>query len=120
MANKYQIWDKTSNIITPSGAYFTPEQWIAEYPMAGIDGLDIVIAGGVINGAFFAEYSSFIKMYEDAGCDFSKCTSQQECLDAIEEFEKSRAEGSGARVASPEERIAAALEAQVMLAMPEE
>lgn len=116
---RYQIWDKTSNVIVPTGQIFTPEQWIEQHPIAGIGTLDIVISGGVINGGFIGEYTSMIQTYTDAGCDFSGCTNQQECLDAIEAFEDARNE-EAANAISNEERIAAALEAQVLLSMPDE
>lgn len=116
---RYQIWDKVSNVIVPTGQVFTPEQWVEQHPMAGIDTLDIVISGGTINGGFIAEYTSFIQLYADAGCDFTSCTSQQECLDAIEAFEDARNEAA-ANAVSNEERIAAALEAQVLLSLPDD
>ncbi len=116
---RYQIWDKVSNVIVPTGQVFTPEQWIEKHPIAGVETLDIVISGGAINGGFIGEYTSMIQTYEEAGCDFSQCTSQRECLDAIEAFENARNE-EAANAISNEERIAAALEAQVMLSMPDE
>ena len=76
---RYQIWDKTSNVIVPTGKVFTPEEWIEQYPIAGLPDMDIVIAGGTVNGAFFSEYTSFIQHYTDMGCDFEGCESQQDC-----------------------------------------
>ena len=29
---RYQIWNKTDNIITPSGAQFTASEWADRYP----------------------------------------------------------------------------------------
>lgn len=31
---RYQIWDKQSPVLTPSGAIFSAEQWIEKYPIA--------------------------------------------------------------------------------------
>lgn len=115
--SKYQIWDKKSNIITPIGEVLTPEQWISRYPMTGIDGIKTIIGGGVVNGTVCMEYTSTVEMYAKAGCDFSGCESDQDYLDAIETFEDTQ----NTQVAvSAEERIAAALEAQVMLSLPDE
>ena len=116
---RYQIWDKTSNVIVPTGQVFTPEQWIEQYPVAGLPDIDVVIAGGIINGAFFSEYTSFIQHYIDMGCDFEGCESQQDCLDRAEQFEDEM-NTPDPNYVSAEERMAAALEAQVMMALPDE
>lgn len=84
---KYQIWDKQSTVITPSGEVFTPEQWIFKHPMAGIEGIKTVLGGGVINGAYFGELTSMVEIYSKEGCDFSNCESDQDYLDTIEAFE---------------------------------
>lgn len=119
--SKYQIWDKQSIVITPSMEVFTPDQWKERYPIANLEGFDLVISGGKINGALCMEYEDFKSMWEDQGCVFDESWSQQECLDAIESFElERRAEQmSQANTITPEERIAAALEAQVLLSMPD-
>ena len=116
---KYQIWDKTSQVIVPTGKVFTAQQWMEQYPVAAIPSMDIVLAGGVINGGFFAVYDAFVQLYKDQGCDFEGCESQQDCLDRIEQFEDERNKPDPSYV-SPEERMAAALEAQVMMALPNE
>ena len=118
MASKrYQIWDKTSPVITPIGEVLTPEQWISKYPVANV--LPTVVAGGAINGAFFGVYPAMIDMYEKMGCDFSECTTEQEHLDAIEAFEDA-ANTPDVSYVSTDERIAAALEAQVMMSLPDD
>lgn len=117
MAKRYQIWDKKSNIIVPTGKIFTPEEWVEQYPIAGTD-IDVVISAGVINGGFFGVYPQMIQMYQDDGCDFTGCESEEECLVRIEEFEDAR-NAEASKVVSADERIAAALEAQVMMSMPD-
>lgn len=120
MANKrYQIWDEVSYVITPSGEVFEAEQWMDRYPMARLPEIKLVLAGGKINGAFCNEFSSFVDMYEKAGCDFSNCVEDQDYLDAIELFEDYMNKLVESTEPSTDERIAAALEAQVMLAMPD-
>ena len=54
--------------------------------------------------------------YAEMGADFSNCTTDEEYLAAIEDFEL---HPPGANQPSIEERTAAALEAQVLMAMPE-
>lgn len=116
---RYVIWDEVSPVIVPTGRVFTAEQWMDEYPMARLDNIYLVIAGGTINGAFCQEYTSFVDIYTQAGCDFTGCETMQDHLDAIEAFEDARnAESQNA--IDTNERIAAALEAQVMMAMPDE
>ena len=88
MANKrYVIWDEVSQVITPIGEVLSAEQWMDRYPMARLDGLQLVLAGGQINGAFCGVYSEMVDMYERMGCDFTGCETQQDHLDAIEAFE---------------------------------
>lgn len=117
---RYQIWDKTSNIITPVGEVLTPEQWIARYPMTGLDGIKTIIGGGVINGSVCIEFTGYVERYEKMGCDFSACTTDQEILEAIEAFEDSLNMRVVSEEPTAEERIAAALEAQVMMSLPDE
>lgn len=116
---RYQIWDKKSNVITPIGEVLTPEQWIDRYPMAGVEGVDLIIGGGTINGSVCMEYSQTVDIYEKMGCDFSACTTKEEVLDTIEAFEDAM-NAVDDSVVSTDERIAAALEAQVMMSMPDE
>lgn len=112
---RYQIWNKTDDIITPIGEVLTPEQWINRYPMARI--VDIIIGGGTINGSVCMEYTQTVDMYEKMGCDFTGCETKQDYLDAIEAFEDARA--SEVAPTSDEQRIADALEDLVVLNMPD-
>lgn len=113
MSKKYQIWNKTDNIITPIGEVLSPEQWIERFPMAKT--LDIVIGGGTINGSVCMEYTSMIDMYTKMGVDFSGCETKQDYLDAIEAFE----DAPPAPMVNDEQRIADALEDLVVLNMPD-
>ena len=119
MSTRYQIWDKTSTVITPSSEMFTPEQWIGRYPWINIPGTVPVIAAGMFNGGFIGELGEMKRMYESQGADFSECTTDQEVLDKIEEFETNPNPDAVAYI-SPEERIASALEAQVMMSLPDD
>ena len=113
---KYQIWDKKSNIITPIGEVLTPAQWVTRYPMTGVEGIKTVIGGGVVNGTVCMEFTGFVDNYKKAGCDFANCETDQDILNAIEAFEDSI---NNQHVVTAEERIAAALEAQVMMSLPD-
>lgn len=113
MAKRYAIWDKASAVITPTGEYFTAEQWLARYPAAQV--LTYVCQAGEINGGFFDSLAQMKAVYGQAGCDFGACTTDEECLDAIEAFEDAQRQ-AGTEPGS-EERIAAALEAQNLMAM---
>lgn len=115
MNKRYVIWDEVSNVITPIGEVLTAEDWMNRYPMARLDGLQLVLAGGQINGAFCGVYSEMVDMYERMGCDFSACTTQQEHLDAIEAFEDERSKPVEDTTISDATRTADALEDLVLL-----
>lgn len=114
---RYCIWDKTSTVITPSGEIFTAAQWIERYPVANLPEITIVGAAGPINGGYFGVLQQMVSQYENDGCDFTGCETDLEKLERIEEFEDERNSSFDMFESSPEERIAAALETQVMLSM---
>lgn len=107
--SRYAIWNKKDPIITPIGEVLTAEQWISRYPVAGLDHIKVVCAGGETNGAFFGTLGQMVQMYEAQGADFSACETDQDKLDAIEAFED--AMNAPSTEPTPEERQAAALEA---------
>ena len=125
---RYAIWNKKDSIITPVGEVLTAEQWIQRYPVAGVDGIDVVCSAGVINGGFFGVLAQMVQMYENNGCDFSSCTTAEEKLQAMEDFDKAAAEAAAEaatnREASTDEvtaaslaSIAASLEYQNMMSL---
>lgn len=115
---KYQIWDKKSDIYTLTGEVISAEQWLSRYGWARLPQAKMVISGGLINGTMVAEFDSYVDMYVKMGVDFSACTTDQDYLDAIEAFEDAPVVGTGESTA--EERIAAALEYQILNDMMKE
>ena len=116
---KYALWDKKTQIVTPTFEVFTAEQWMERYPAAKLDHITVVCSAGEINGAFFGTLNQLKQIYEQKGCDFSDCTTDEEVLFVIEAFDdlmKLQAKET-AQQPSAEERIAAALEYQNLLAM---
>lgn len=91
---KYQIWDKQSPVLTPSGAMFSAEQWLDKYPIAKLESITVVLAAGEINGALFATLGQMVDRAKAEGCDFSTCTTNEEVLQAIEDFEEARAKAN--------------------------
>ena len=87
MNKRYAIWDKQSQIITPSGAVFTAEEWMERYPVAKLPNITVLCARGEMNGAFFGTLNSMKELYENEGCDFSGCTTGDEILDRMQEFD---------------------------------
>lgn len=114
---KYAIWNKKDNIITPIGEVLSAEQWISRYPVAGLESITVVCGAGEINGSFFGTLGQMVKMAEDRGCDFTGCETDEDKLKRIESFEAELNALSPEPTA--EERIAAALEFQVMASMPD-
>lgn len=113
---RYKIWDKQEDIYTPSGAHFTAAEWLAKYPWADIPGVEMIITAGVINGGAAMELNATKEHYAHMGADFSDCTSSADVLTVIEAFEDNPPSSENA---GPEERIAAALEYQNLLSLPD-
>lgn len=118
MLKRYAIWNKQDPILTPVGRVFTAEEWMQRYPVARLENITVVCSAGEINGGYFGTLGQLVHTYESGGVDFSECKTDEEKLEVIEAFEESL--NTPTYEVSTEERIAAALEAQVMLAMPDE
>ncbi len=113
---RYQIWNGRDSIITPSGAQFTASEWADRYPWVKLPGAKMIITAGLINGGAAMEYTATVEHYQKSGAAITDLMTEDEVLAAIEDFEDNP---PGSNEPGPEERIAAALEAQVMLAEPE-
>jgi hypothetical protein len=120
--NKYAIWNKQDPIITPVGEVLSAEQWKSRYPVARLDTITVICAGGEINGAFFGTLGHMVETYAKRGCDFSECTTAEEKLAVIEAFEEELelANSTASQEPTAEERIASALEYQVLASLPDE
>lgn len=116
MANRYQIWDKVSDIYTPVGEKVTPSEWISRYGWINAAGAVPVISAGLINGAYSGELGQMKRMCESRGATFDEGLSNEELLDAIEEFEDTP-QTPVEQEPTAEERIAAALEYQNLLSL---
>lgn len=122
--SRYAIWNKKDTILTPIGEVLTAEQWIQRYPIAGVETITVVCAGGEINGAFFGTLGQMVEMYTKRGCDFTSCETAQDKLDAIEAFEDAANAPADSTTVSNEEltatslaSIAASLEYQNMMTL---
>lgn len=109
MAYKYQLWDKTSDLYTPSGKRFTAQQYIDEYAgWAANPAVKCVISQGPINCGVFMEFGAMVQSYVHQGMEIPEGATDGEILDLIEAWEDRVIEAP----VSAEERIAAALEYQ--------
>jgi len=84
---RYKIWNKQERIYTPSGHSFSAEEWLDRYAWAKNENVKCVISGGPINGAFMGEFSSFVEQYKKMGCPIDDAMTDEEILQAIEDFE---------------------------------
>lgn len=120
--SKYKIWDKESDIYTPGREkdtgknHFTAAEWLERYAWAQNPNAKMIISNNVINGSVAMEFNATVEHYKRIGCDFSQCQSDDDYLQAISDFEDNP---PFANEPTNEERIAAALEAQVMMALPD-
>ena len=113
---RYQIWNKTDDIITPSAAQFTAAEWADRYPWAKLPGVKMVISTPPINGGCAMEYSAMVAHYKKSGAEITDNMSDAEVLAAIEDFEDNPPDPGP----SVEERTAAALEFLAMNSLPDE
>lgn len=111
---RYQIWDKTSDIYTPSGAKFTAAEWAAHYPWVNIPNAKMIITTGIINGGAAMEFEATKEIYAKRGATITDDMTDEEVLAAIEDFEDNPPVSAEA---TAEERIAAALEYQNLISM---
>jgi hypothetical protein len=124
--SRYQIWDKASNVYTHGGkGVYTPEEWATMHPWTAIDGVNVVLAGGVINGALIDNLEDMVSRYRQAGAELDLTKEPAQVLADIEAFEDAQ---EAARIAAvqeaanqpgAQERIAAALEFQVLASLPD-
>lgn len=105
---KYAIWNKEDTIYTPSGEEFTAEQWKERYKWVKNPSVKAVIAAGVFNGGFMAEFNMFRDFYKKQGAAITDDMTDEEVLAAAEAWDDRVVEPE----ATAEERIAAALEFQ--------
>lgn len=110
---KYKIWDKQETLVTPIGEVLTPEQVIERYPMAGLPNLKFIICDAPISLGVFMEYEQTKQIYKQMGVPITDDMTEQEVLDAISYWEENPPEPEP----SPEERMAAAMEFQNLLAL---
>lgn len=107
MAKRYVLWDKTSSVRTPSFEVFTAEEWKNRHPIAKEEDSVIVLANSYFNGGLIAELHQLIEIAESRGATFAEGLSDQELLDAIEQFEE---EYAAAQQAAAEEAAAKELD----------
>ena len=82
---RYAIYDGKSNVITPSGATFTSEEWLDKFPWGRV--AKMIVGGGVINGSVALVFDDYVERAKKRGCDFTGCNTDDEILAKIEEFE---------------------------------
>lgn len=116
---KYAIWNKKDTIYTPVGEAVAPEEWVKRFGWINNPNAVPVIGGGIVNGSFSGELHDMKERCENSGAVFGSDLTNEELLKEIENFENSMNTKTDSSP-SANERIAAALEAQVLMAMPDE
>ncbi len=105
---KYKIWNKQETVYTPSGSAFTATEWMEKHKWTKIPGVQVVMGGGVFNGACLFELEQFRDYYMKQGAPITaEMTGEQVCA-AAEAWDNRAVESEP----TAEERIAAALEYQ--------
>jgi len=117
MAARYQIWNGTDDIYTPSGAKFTAEEWREKFLYMKIPGAKMIISSGIINGGYAMEFTSTVAEYKRRGAEITDGMTDEEILAAIEAYEDNP---PGADEPTVEERTAAALEFLALNSLPDD
>jgi hypothetical protein len=112
---KYQIWDKTSPVITPSGDEFSADQWKEKWKWSKLTGVKAIISAGVINGAWMMEFNQTKQRYIDMGAPITEQMTDQEVIDAMEAWDNRVPETT----VTSDDRAAAALELIALSSMPD-
>ena len=113
---RYQIWNKTDPVITPSGAQFTAQAWADRFAWVKLPGAKMIISGGLINGGTAMEFESTKEAYRKRGAAITGGMTDEEVLAALVAFEDNP---PGADLPCVEERTAAALEFLAMSSLPD-
>ena len=123
---QYAIWNKKDNIIVPTGQIYSAKEWMEKYPVAKLDNITVLCGAGEINGSFFGTLGQMVHSYENEGADFSQCTTDEEKLAVIEAFDDAKRLEASSRISNEEltasalASIAASMEYQNMLTLPDE
>lgn len=111
---KYKIWDKKEPVLTPDFKVWTAEEFIEKFcPAAKLDNFKVVISAGDINGATLDAFTTLVQIGKDLGVEYTEDMDDQEFLDLFAAKQSEPPE----QIPSAEERIAAALELQNLLAL---
>jgi len=112
---KYRFWDREETLYAPDGSEWTKEKILQQYGWMNSPDAKVIVSKPPISMAVFMEYTLTLESYKRNGLKLAEGLSDVEILDAMSDFEDRPAP----LVASVEERTAAALEALVMLGMPD-
>ncbi len=112
---KYKIWDRETSLVTPIGEVLTPEQVFARYPASSLADMKYIICDAPISMGVFMEFEATKEHYKRLGAPITDDMTDQEVLDAISCWEENPPEPAP----TAEERIAAMLEFQSMMMLPD-
>lgn len=87
MGKRYAIWNKQDSLVSPNGKVYTAEEWIKEFPAAGLAHITVICGAGEANGSVFDTLGQMTARYERYGCNFSKCNTAEEKLAVIEAYD---------------------------------
>lgn len=112
---RYKIWDRETSLVTPIGEVLTPEQVFARYPASRLPNMKYIICDAPISMGVFMEFEATKEHYKRLGAPITDDMTDQEVLDAISYWEENPPEPAP----TAEERIAAMLEFQSMMMLPD-
>ena len=117
---RYKVWDKVSDIYTlgrdkeTGRSRWSAQEYIHKFiPWAASPEAIVIVESGPINGGTVWEYYKATEHFKRLGANITDDMTVEQVLAAIEEFED-----NPPYTPAPEERIAAQLEAQTMMALP--
>lgn len=122
MARRFKLWDKKEDIWTiakdaeTGRAHYTAQEYIEmKAPWAGNPNIQVIVSAGPINGAEFTAFDTLKNMCVESGMEIPDGLTDDEVLELMEDW--MTLNNIPEVTASPEERIAAAMEYQNLLTM---
>lgn len=109
----YKVWNKQDSLITPIGEVLTPQDVFSRFPASQLADMKYVISSQPVSMSLFVELEQFKSVFRQQGVSIPDDALPSEALAIISEWENT----PKPQLPSVEERIASAMEFEMLLKM---